>query len=940
MEIGDLEQHGAPAELVAVWREHVNQLTDVQEKAIRAGLLGSSKNLLAVAPTSSGKTFIGEVAATTSAFLRPRHALFIVPFRALAEEHYLLFRERYHEVLTVGISTSDHQEFDADIRAGNVSLTVMTYEKLTGFLVAQPNFLNRCSTLVVDEVQSMSDPGRGSNLEIMLTQALRSATPPQIVALSASLDDLHELDIWLRAQAVISSERPVPLSECVCDVSGIALRRDGGSQRLLAPRADRDELALGLAEDAVTSGKQVIVFRSSIGKVRNTADALTRRLPATGASQEIDESLNELEDSESVGPLRACISARVGFHNADLSYAERRLVESAFRSGEIRALVSTTTLAMGVNLPTDVVVVADTERWVPAPGGWDTQDISVAEYRNAAGRAGRLGQRSEGQAVLLAEGRPRQLLNNYVLGEVEPIESQIPSRAFADVVFDLIACSIATSEAALVEFVAATFAYMTFYERAGGGLSEVQAGAQAAIAECLATGLILENEDGLAPTSAGRLFASAGLSLASAIHLHKLIEEDGGRLPVPALIYELSACEELGGRPWLRRARGVTQPLEAEQKPALDGKQAGSRLVAALNARDERTGLRLAKTKCILDWIGGEPTTRITARFHGMGAGSTRVRDLGRSTAWLLETVSAVAQVQEEPAEVVERLREFALEARYGLPAPLAPLARLSVRGVTRNHLLALYRDERGLELHTPEALLDLPDETFGKLLTPTQLDRLRKAIVEDIHASLLVRRTGQRRRAEVVDLPAKLVDDLYTTTGNGLELAVADALTHVGLSAERVLRQPSGEEDIRLAHSDGTVVISVTASKDDARPVRWNKAKEILGTGAGLNPTNYVCIARPSFDKLAEKSAANIAREQGSRSILLVPVDVIAEAIVGISEGGMTADDLGDLLARRRGVLRLQDLDTVGERASIGSPGANGVDGVGGSARRSDRSG
>jgi helicase len=914
MKIEDLEQHGAPPELVGIWRKQISQLTDIQEKAVRAGLLDSSKNLLAVAPTSSGKTFIGEVAATTSAFLRPHDALFIVPFRALAEEHYLLFRERYSGLLSVGISTSDHQEFDPDIRAGNVSLTVMTYEKLTGFLVAQPNFLNRCSTLVVDEVQSMSDPGRGSNLEIMLTQALRSATPPQIVALSASLDDLHELDTWLRAKAVISSERPVPLSECVCDVSGIALFPDGSSRRLLGPEADRDELALSLAETAVKDGKQVIVFRSSVGKVGDTADALTRRLPATGTSQQIDESLNELEDSESVGPLRACVSAGVGFHNADLSYAERRLVESAFRSGEIRALVSTTTLAMGVNLPTDVVVVADTQRWAPAPGGWDVQDISVAEYRNAAGRAGRLGQRSKGQAVLLADGRSRQLLNNYVLGEVEPVESQIPKRAFADVVCDLIACGIATSETAAVEFIAATFAYMTFYERAGGGLSEVRAATQAAIAECLATGLVVESEDGLAPTPAGRLFASAGLSLASAIHLYQLVGEGGGRLPLAALIYEVSACTELGGRPWLRRARGVTQPLEAEQKPALDGELVGSRLAAAVDARDERTGLRLAKTKCILDWIGGEPVARITGTFRGMGAGSTRIRDLGRSAAWLLETMSAVAQVQEESAKVVERLRGLALEARYGLPAPLAPLARLSVRGVTRKHLLALYRDERGLHLHTPEALLDRPDEDFEDLLTPTLLDRLRKAIVEDIHASLLVRRTGQRRRAEVVDLPAKLVDDLYTTTGNGLELAVADALSSVGLSVERVLRQPSGEEDIRLAHADGTVVISVTASKDDARPVRWNKAKEILGTGTGLNPTNYVCIARPSFDKLAESSAANIAREQGSRSILLAPVDIIAEAVVAISEGTMTADDLGALLARRRGILRLHDLTTVGE--------------------------
>jgi hypothetical protein len=123
-------------------------------------------------------------------------------------------------------------------------------------------------------------------------------------------------------------------------------------------------------------------------------------------------------------------------------------------------------------------------------------------------------------------------------------------------------------------------------------------------------------------------------------------------------------------------------------------------------------------------------------------------------------------------------------------------------------------------------------------------------------------------------------------------------------------MRQPTGEEDIRVAHSDGTVVISVTATQDDARPVRWNKAKEILGTGAGLNPINYVCIARPSFDGLAQRSATNIARETGGRSILLMPIAVLAETIIRVSEDTMTVVDLGNLLARGNGLVEPDDLE------------------------------
>jgi hypothetical protein len=193
-------------------------------------------------------------------------------------------------------------------------------------------------------------------------------------------------------------------------------------------------------------------------------------------------------------------------------------------------------------------------------------------------------------------------------------------------------------------------------------------------------------------------------------------------------------------------------------------------LDAALNSPSLDNGKVLVRTKCLLDWIAGDSMPVITARFRGMGAASARVRDLGKSAAWLLDTLAEVGRGGTAPAGVVEQLHGVALEARYGLPAALAPLARLSVHGVTRGHLLKLYRDQRGLDLFAPEQVLDLDDGVFGGLLTPIQLARLRKAIVDDMQESLRLRQAGQHRRAEAIDLPTKLVDDLYTTSGKGLE--------------------------------------------------------------------------------------------------------------------------------------------------------------------------
>jgi helicase len=914
----DLTSFGASPELVEVWKKHIPELTDIQEKAVRARVLDGVENVLAVAPTSSGKTFIGEMAATASAYTRRRHAIFIVPFRALAEEHFELFRERYDGLLTVVMSTSDRNESDADIRAGNFNLAVMTYEKLMGFLVQRPDLIERCTALVVDEVQSLSGGTRGATLEMLLTQVMLSPKPPQIIALSASLDNLGELDSWLKARPVVSSERPVPLTQSVCELSGSAIIVAGeiahSTRQLVAEQPDRNMLALALAERFIGEGKQVIVFRSTIRNVENTARDLRGRLSASGLPQYIDERVNELEDSDAIAELRLGLAAGVGFHTADLTYPERRLVEDAFRLGDARALVATTTLAMGVNLPCDVVIVADSTRYTPSPEGWRQHEIPVAEYRNAAGRAGRLGKRTAGFSVLLAEDaiEQRQLVNGYLLGPVEPVESQIPKQVFADIVFRLIASGIADHRDAVVEFITSTFAYTTFYAREGGGLEGMRNGVEGAVATCLASGFVVPEEGRLRATQIGRMFAGAGLSLASSARLAALLERaTKNEQSLQDLVFEIASCPEIGNHPWPLRERGFEKDPRPNHVPDGSGCWPDSRLAATLAKSSITTEERkaLVKAKCLLDWMGGASQRTISTRFRGMGAANARVRDLGRNAAWLFDTLAGVALASTASQTLIQRLRTFALEARHGLPAPLAPLARLRVPGITREQLLRLYRNERGIELYELEQILDAPDEQFDGLLTPTQLARLRLAILTDIEESLRRKHAGQLARAGQASLPAKLVDDLYTATGHDLEQAVTDALKHVGLSATRVLHQPSGEEDVRLAHTDGTVVISVTASQDDARTIRWNKAKAILGTGAGLNPVNYVCIGRPGFGSLAERHASEIARETGPRSILLVPIPVLAEAVVRISEEKMTGKQLGDLLARERGVVMLEDL-------------------------------
>jgi hypothetical protein len=98
-------------------------------------------------------------------------------------------------------------------------------------------------------------------------------------------------------------------------------------------------------------------------------------------------------------------------------------------------------------------------------------------------------------------------------------------------------------------------------------------------------------------------------------------------------------------------------------------------------------------------------------------------------------------------------------------------------------------------------------------------------------------------------------------------------------------------------------------ASQRDPKPVSWNRAKEVMAQGAGQNPVNCVCVARPRFEALAEQQADKIARETGSRAILLVAVPALAEIASRVGEGTLSIDDVDRIMVEGRGLLALEDL-------------------------------
>ena len=97
MKIKSLKNYGIPSYILNIWKKHHSPyLLPIQEEAVRNyGILNEdNNNLLVIAPTSSGKTFIGEMAAITQV-IHQKKVIYLVPLKSLAQEKYQHFKNLY-----------------------------------------------------------------------------------------------------------------------------------------------------------------------------------------------------------------------------------------------------------------------------------------------------------------------------------------------------------------------------------------------------------------------------------------------------------------------------------------------------------------------------------------------------------------------------------------------------------------------------------------------------------------------------------------------------------------------------------------------------------------------------------------------------------------------------------------------------------------------------
>tara|TARA_Y100000310_G_C20661024_1_gene804805 strand:+ start:542 stop:1204 length:663 start_codon:yes stop_codon:yes gene_type:complete len=197
-----------PEKLYKVLEKDIKKLRPAQEKAIKQGLL-ERKNLLVCTPTASGKTLIAELAALKSIIEGGGKAIYIVPLKALASEKFKEFKKKYEGMVKVALSIGDVDSSDSYLV--DYDLIITTSEKLDSLIRRHAPWLSLISTIIIDEIHLLNDPGRGPTLEILITILMQLLKKSQIIGLSATIGNPKELAEWLKAELVEDDWRPVKL---------------------------------------------------------------------------------------------------------------------------------------------------------------------------------------------------------------------------------------------------------------------------------------------------------------------------------------------------------------------------------------------------------------------------------------------------------------------------------------------------------------------------------------------------------------------------------------------------------------------------------------------------------------------------------------------------------------------------------------------------------
>ena len=417
--------------------EGYEELFEPQEQSVKAGLFDEKKNFLITIPTASGKTLIAMLAILSHLSKHKTKVVYLTPLRALTSEKFEEFKKleklNLGRKIKVALSTGDSKEKKEKLE--NADVIFLTNESMDANMAFQKDWIYDIGLVVSDEIHLIGDNTRGPTLEIILTRfksGFIGKNPPKIIGLSATISNSNELADWLNCELVESTFRRVPLSEAVYSrhiITNQDREETEGNFAKNRQESRHPKAWIGLGLDTVAEKHQCLIFamtrKNAVAWAKEAGLDVVKELKPNQKKEleKISKKILPKEDYDNTkltSELAKTVKNGTAFHHAGLDQRCRTIIENAFKDRHIKLLTATPTLAAGVNLPARRVVIPSVMRYTNN----GLEKISILEYKQMCGRAGRPQYDDIGESIIIAKGYPDEILEHYVDGEPEPLESK------------------------------------------------------------------------------------------------------------------------------------------------------------------------------------------------------------------------------------------------------------------------------------------------------------------------------------------------------------------------------------------------------------------------------------------------------------------------------------------------------------------------------------
>eukprot|EP01116_Phalansterium_solitarium_P015269 TRINITY_DN3360_c0_g2_i1.p1 TRINITY_DN3360_c0_g2~~TRINITY_DN3360_c0_g2_i1.p1 ORF type:complete len:1056 (+),score=481.56 TRINITY_DN3360_c0_g2_i1:1954-5121(+) len=413
------------------------------------GCLERNESVLVAAHTSAGKTVVAEYAIAMS-LKRNQRVIYTSPIKALSNQKY---RDLYEEFKDVGLMTGD-----ITINP-NATCLVMTTEILRSMLYRGSEIMREVAWVIFDEVHYMRDKERGVVWEetiILLPDKVK------FVFLSATIPNAAEFAHWVAkihqqpCHVVYTEYRPTPLQHYIFPAGGDGLHlvvdekgvfREDNFQKALAALGNVDATRRGTKKGGKggTSGpsdcfkivkmimernyEPVIVFSFS----KKECEAMALQMSKIDLNNEDEKKLVEKVFQNAIDSLSEddkklpqvihilpLLKRGIGIHHSGLLPILKEVIEILFQEGLLKALFSTETFSMGLNMPAKTVVFTSVRKFDGENFRW----VSGGEYIQMSGRAGRRGLDDRGIVILMVDEKMEPAVaKGMVQGQADPLNS-------------------------------------------------------------------------------------------------------------------------------------------------------------------------------------------------------------------------------------------------------------------------------------------------------------------------------------------------------------------------------------------------------------------------------------------------------------------------------------------------------------------------------------